>query len=390
MKVNIVKIILLLAIIVPFSNLIAPYSLFYIPYIEVFSYATLFAVLMLFLPITKSMVNINGRKNILIFLLVNVFVLAIPVVFHGQSPFVNDITGLMFIVFFVVLHAKYRLWIYDKFVNILALIFLAGIIEVLVFRYTGFYVSLGEVNRVTSQGDWSAIQGLFNIFPVYFDSGSFRFQSLMDEPGRVGTICSFLLFTTNFKQYKKQFIIFVIAGIISLSLAFYIFFTLFLLVKLVQSNTKSIIIGSLMCCLALGLFYGKIETFVIDRIDENEHVDNRTSYQFNQELKTYNNSNEIFFGKGNRTIEQRNWGGGNAGIKVKYYQFGIVGVTLMLLSFSFLFLNFNGISLASLVVLGVFMLSFYQRADWNFTPNTIILFAYNLPLLYHSQKTQTV
>lgn len=46
------------------------------------------------------------------------------------------------------------------------------------------------------------------IFPEYWDTILFRFQSLAEEPGVIGTLCAFILATIDFHRYKIQTIVF--------------------------------------------------------------------------------------------------------------------------------------------------------------------------------------
>ena len=164
------RITLWLFLLVPFVCLLSGYSKFYfIPHLDVY-----INLLCLFFWIFygRGLLDTSKTVPILIYSLSCVWVICTPLGAHGERPFVKLVYEFMFAVSFLFLKPEYRFWIYDKFIKILAVIF--------------------------------------------------RFQSLTEEPGVVGTLCAFILFTIDRKKYKKEFYIFCLAGILSLSLAFYL------------------------------------------------------------------------------------------------------------------------------------------------------------------------
>lgn len=75
------------------------------------------------------------------------------------------------------------------------------------------------------------------IHPVLVDflPSVYRFQSIFDEPGYLGTLAAFVLAAQGRFKFNPSNIVILIAGIISLSLAFYILFVLYILFTYVRS-----------------------------------------------------------------------------------------------------------------------------------------------------------
>lgn len=59
----------------------------------------------------------------------------------------------------------------------------------------------------------------------------FRFMGFFDEPGMLGTLCSILLLSDKFNMKKKENIIILISGILSMSFFFYIICLFYVLIK---------------------------------------------------------------------------------------------------------------------------------------------------------------
>lgn len=365
-----------LFLLVPFVCLLSGYSKFYfIPHLDV--YVNL--ICLLFWGFYSSTL-IDNQKTvpILIYSLSCLWVILTPLGVHGERPFVKLIYEFLFAVSFLYLKPEYRFWIYDKFIKILAVIFLLGIIEyfLAILGLTHFW---GRITRQTSSGILPFFQGTFCIFPTYYNYSVFRFQSLTEEPGMVGTLCAFILLTINREKYKKEFYIFGLAGILSLSLAFYILLLFGLLGKIKFVNMKTFFISIVLAFVVYFSFQDAINERIIDRVSGNnlEEIDNRSSAMFQRIFDQFLKSEDVSWGIGNRTFYSKDYGS-NAGVKKMIYQYGFVAIFVLFFSYSYIFLKYNGIKYSSLLVLLAIWLSFYQRTDWNFSPNIIIFFSYSL------------
>lgn len=370
------RITLWLFLLVPFVCLLSGYSKFYfIPHLDVY-----INLLCLFFWIFygRGLLDTSKTVPILIYSLSCVWVICTPLGAHGERPFVKLVYEFIFAVSFLYLKPEYRFWIYDKFIKILAVIFCLGIIEY-VLAMLGITHFWGLLHRQVSSGILPFYQGTFCIFPSYYGHSVFRFQSLTEEPGVVGTLCAFILFTIDREKYKKEFYIFCLAGILSLSLAFYLLLLFGLLGKIKAMKLKFLLVSVLLASSVYFVFENAINERIVNRVnvDNLNEIDNRSSIMFQKIFNQFLLSNDVSWGIGNRTFYSKDYGS-NAGVKKMIYQYGFIAIFILFFSYSYIFLKFNGVRYSTLLVLLAIWLSFYQRTDWNFSPNIIIFFSYSL------------
>ena len=115
-------------------------------------------------------------------------------------------------------HLKLRC--FDIFARWLAVMLVPAMAEYIIYELTGFGI-------VTAQGvqrgtyDIYLDQLLLNFLTTNYPIQ--RFQFLTEEPGLVGTCCAFMLFALKGKpQYRIQYIIYLIAGLLTFSFAYYV------------------------------------------------------------------------------------------------------------------------------------------------------------------------
>lgn len=284
----------------------------------------------------------------------------------------------------------------DVFIRVLAIIFFLSAIEWLVWRLTGFHVAIAEVSRYKI----TYMQTLFNFIPIssekiwvdIFMIG--RFQSIASEPGAVGTVSAFMLFATaNSKSYKYEYIIFWISGILSFSYAFYVMAALSFAVQFSKKNLKYLIVGAIIVVLLYSYFADMFNVLILDRFNAEGHGNNRINdymqIKFNQAWE----DGSLWFGKGNQEFDAIQEYGGNAGVQVSIYQYGILGVAAMVISYTIIFFN----NLKSVVLKNkniviaffvVFWLSFYQRQNITTFFNCLIFFTMPLFCVYKEKEQQ--
>ena len=192
----------------------------------------------------------------------------------------------------------------------------------------------------------------------------YRFQSIADEPGGVGTTCAFLLFlTSGNKIYKYQYIIFWIAGLISFSFAFYIMAAFHLLFS--TSNRKTIIYILFVSILAMVLNYyfsDAFEKLILDRFNEGDY--NRYGESFNIHFQQALDNGTLWFP--NKMTNEDAFSG--AGVKYDLYRQGIFAIAMLFLSYTTSYFRLLKGQKANrsnrfycLAFLFVFWMSYYQR-----------------------------
>ena len=367
------KLLLWLFVIVPFACFIANYSAYYIPTFNVLS--SLFAVMM-FLIIGFSLRDSYYSRIAFVYFLICGFAWCSPLVAHLESPSVKLLHELMFACCFLALNNDSKFWIYDKFIKILAIILGLGIIEFIASSF-GFVQIIGETVRPNSTNTITYYQTYFNILPYYYTTGAARFQSIAEEPGLVGTLCFFILATIDIQKYKIQTIIFWIAGILTMSLAFYVLIVLWGLTKLRTFSLKYIIIALFVIGLTSYVFKEQINNVIIERINEDYSdgsLDNRNSEEVSRIFeKTFENPFTFFFGIGVRTFYSMDTGN-SAGIKKMVVQYGVVIILISIVSFCSVYFKIRGKNWNAIYLLLLFIFSLYQRYDLNLSTNIIVIF----------------
>ncbi len=290
-------------------------------------------------------------------------------------------TELIILYLFLRLRDDLKVRILDGFIRIIAVILAFSIVEYILYVFTGQRYVL--YTNLLYLGVRPYEQTLFNLMP---DSSSFvmgnfyRFQSIAEEPGGVGVLCSFLLFATyGCKKYRFHYAVFWIAGILSFSLAFYVMAILHLIAVAVFNRNYSVLL-LLFVVVGVALYYFKdvFDILIIDRISGQgiDEIDNRTAANFQRAYDRSWQDGTIWFGYGTDTsaIETD---GGTAGAKKMIFQYGVFRTIAIVIAYIYCYLEsmpkMNRKSKCmALSFLLVFWINFYQR-------HYILSFAYVLP-----------
>lgn len=350
-----------------FAWLIAPFSKYYIiPNMEVYS-----DVLCMLSLITLGK-GMSSAKNGIIarnYMVACLAIILIPIFFYGDLPFVNVLSKLIFAVSFISLKTKYRWAIYHIFVNLFSILLFLGIIEWVLLLF-GINFLWATVARAGIQEFY---QGLFILVPHYYQFGDYRFMSICEEPGGLGTVCFFLLATLDFKKYKRQFLILLFAGLISFSLGFYVLTILWLLTQRRRMRFSQLVLGAIAVAVMMTMFGSFFEARIIERItgrDTIESIDNRTNEQVDKKLQEISEDERIIIGIGNRTFYE--WEakveGVSAGVKNFILQYGVLGFVIFFFSFSHLIIRIRGWGKYTVILLAFVWFAFYKSNTWNLPP----------------------
>ena len=274
-----------------------------------------------------------------------------------------------------------KIRVFDLFVRILSVILFISLIEFLIFFITGKGLVIGYVERPGDYGEQNFYQLLFNLIidtPLSF----YRFQSLSEEPGVVGTICGLLIFLLKGKkEYKREYYIFIIAGVLSFSLAFYVMFIIHLITGKV--NTRMVIIVALSGVLLYFLLNDFFEHYILNRIIGRslEEIDDRGTADFKYQFQTALENGKLWLG-----IYHGN-GIDGAGMKIFIWRYGLLSLFFLFTSYTIVY--FKEISKYrshigwALMFFFVFWLSFYQKH--NIASMEYLVCYFLAPLLYKKQ-----
>lgn len=183
-------------------------------------------------------------------------------------------------------------------------------------------------------------RAMFDIVP--------RFQSVFIEPSHLGIATTLLLFFQIGKWKKWYNLVLLFATFISFSLTAYVMLVvivfLHLWIKRRNIIGKIIFIVTLITALVVGSFYyndgdNLLNNLIVMRLEMEDGEmagDNRVTEDFQNEFDEFVTSADIFIG---RYFDREQNSFGNAGIKVFFYEYGLLGIFLVLF---FYYLMFKG------------------------------------------------
>ena len=297
----------------------------------------------------------------------------IPALIFTQAPFVTDVLQWITILIVISLRNECRDKILKITLFLLSYLLLFSLIEYIIGYTTGFSYTLMQS---TSHLDVYT-QSVFNIYR--HNDLTYRFSALTDEPGALGALCGFILaYLPVNKKNLFTLSVCLISGILSLSLAFFVYLSFILLYKttLGKINYKYIIIIGTLLFVVVAIFRESIQTSIILRLTESERIDNRSSDEVNQFVTHIFDTTDAFYGVGNRKAYslQEDSVQGNAGLKWKLYQYGIVGCGLYLFAMLLLYNKHRNRTVAYGFGIVFFLMYFYSVGMWGVPLYLLLLF----------------
>lgn len=230
------------------------------------------------------------------------------------------------ITLFILLKDKIKLKIFELFTTLFSVSITLGVFFWLVSFFFGksFYL-----------GDCRVGERIFELYPFYvieyvpfqlFEIN--RFSSVFDEPGMLGTLSVFVLAAKKFQLGEDYRLIpILVGGIVSASLAFYalaVFYWLFSFqIKFKQIVYLVIIV--LVFLLVDKVLDGVLLERILFRLNVSDvsELDNRMSNSFGHIFNHYLQTDNIILGMGHNAHTA--FGGGSDGLKVFFYNYGLVG-----------------------------------------------------------------
>ncbi len=318
-----------------------------------------------------------------------VIVFSVAYIFYITKELLGlNIMGVLFspikfiiLILFLRLRDDLKVRIFDGFIRVVAVVLALSIIEYLIYVFTDQRWVL--FNNLLYLDYRPYEQTIFNLMPEWripLFGNLYRFQSVAEEPGGVGTLCSFLLFATyGCEKYRFCYIIFWIAGVLTFSLAFYIiaFFHLVSVIVIKRNHMMLTFILLLMFCL-LHFFQEAFDALILDRVSGQnvDDIDNRTAGNFQRAYERAWQDGTIWFGYGIDTSSIET-DGGTAGAKKMIFQYGVFRTIAIVLAYIYCYFKTlprmsrkNKLMAISFFI--IFWVSFYQR-------QYILLFTYVLP-----------
>lgn len=295
--------------------------------------------------------------------------------------FIDKLLICLMLFFFLQLRNNVKYRIFNGFVKSLGILVFFSLIEFFIYLIFDFrvvvfsniyYVDLlpGDFTLFNFMHQFSSLGHLIGIEHFY------RFQSFTNEPGSLGTTSALLIIAIGGnKHYRFEYVVFWIAGILTLSLAF--FSLVFLHLIFLLYGRKQLVLFICFGFIAAFIYYNYSDFFEMifdQRLKETDgNVDNRASYVLQERIERAWDDGSLWLGMGNEDANEAT----GSGVKLMLYQYGIVGVCVLVLSFMYSYLlllksrHLRNYSIC-VVFFFAFWINFYQRSD-------IFLFQYVIP-----------
>lgn len=318
--------------------------------------------------------NFILKKNIIYSFLLLLFWISYAFFPRGSIDIPIPNTGIFAILLYCLLPSALRTNAFRYFRFILSLILLLSLIQYpfIVARYISPVNELIPFSEIKQERNQFYFNYVFNIilndqFLNIFNYSFFRFSSIFDEPGLLGTISSILLFSYQNNENKKlEKFIFFFSLILSFSLGGYALFIIGILLKLTLNfSIKKLILffGMLIIFASMLASTDGGRRYITDRILNTKQPitqsreDSSFSYKFNEKIL----SDGYYFAIGLGKDAHLKTGDDVSSYKGFIYNYGILGL-LLLLSILILIAYINGnINKQTIIILSLIFINFYQR-----------------------------
>jgi hypothetical protein len=283
----------------------------------------------------------------------------------------------------------------DKFFYILSILMLPSLV---VYLLIVFNIELSYDVFFPSSGEKSWEAQFYRVYygSVFLEHLIYKFNGLniprllgiFDEPGLLGTISSLYLVSKKFKLNSKTDYIFLISGVLSLSLAFYVIALLyFIFHSLLYNKYKRLLIlimlgVTIIPALPAELLDLPLVSRAYSGLEDPSSLNNRTSSSFDQIYKNFINGDEFTLFRGNGNAAHTQIGTGLSSIKSLLYNYGLVGCFMIFILYFMTLINalfnhqeieFRGV----IIFTFLFIASAYQRPDL-LTPHYYFFFLYGI------------
>jgi len=321
----------------------------------------LFSVIYLFSVVTCPKALSRNNKDVFVFFVGWFIVYLISAALNSSMPDGTSWIYLLYATMFLQLRRDIQWQICESFVKALSVFLTIAIVEFAIYQIIGIGIVIGNVSRPENQGPETFVHLIFNMISEKYDI--VRFQSLANEPGLLGTLCGLLLYSTGEdKKNRYPFYVFIVSGILTYSLAFYVLAAIYFFSKIKSIKSLKFIIPLLIVGgIAIYTVRDNIGELIIDRIESGD-ADNRSSWTLDLYFAKAWASGELLTGVGAHNFPDE-IEGSNAGAKVWIIQFGFIGFIIIFFTYIFTYIRRKRgkMKWEDYVFLIAFWASFYQR-----------------------------
>ena len=235
----------------------------------------------------------------------------------------------------------------------------------------------GELDLSEAKGGALYIYNNYLLFVTDAFRDYFRFYSVFDEPGTLGTFAAFVLYGNRYDFKKKENVVILIGALFTYSMAFYMLTSIGWVYQSSKSIERMLLSIVSISCIAVILVNILADDLafrmsVLDRFTDVglNNVENRTGEYVNMFWERYIRSTDFIFGMGISYIENNFFDFGNS-YKRFAIQYGLFGLVVLFFMYVCLIRKWNRYTMGALML---FVLSFLQR-PFAFTAWQILLFS---------------
>jgi len=215
-------------------------------------------------------------------------------------------------------------------------------------------------------GGTDVIMENYILFVRYKSVDFFRFYSVFDEPGVLGTLSAFILYGNKFNLRDWRNIAILIGGFFTYSMAFYILVIIgFTIINFKSPKRMIVSLAFMVPLIVLGFRFLEddiaFQDSVVDRMFNRETsslVEERTNIRTNQRYDMMMNSIDCVFGLGYDKIKSSELINGSS-YKLFILEYGLIGLLIMIIAYIYIMQNRRNIY--NWGAYAIIFLSFLQR-----------------------------
>ncbi len=339
-------------------------------------------VLNLAIPVLFYLSNEKKDKTPIGLYLIATFLYVFVGLVLGRTSIIGAISASICFLYIFVFSANRQLLfdVLEQLINILFVIIGLSVLAWIVYL-TGHLSPMGSIHSPAIADVTYTVYPLFVVSNQFFEYDSvIRFSGPFMEPGFLGTLVALILVAKKFNLKDIRLIVLFIAGLLTLSLAFYLISAFFGLFYLAVEKRK--IVSTVLLVGLVGVFYWQtkdnpvLSQTIYERIEWNSETksisgDNRSNDLVDAYYERIKGTSEFYFGTSDPNWYQNVAGGNSATYKNVICINGFITVALYLL-FLLQLGWVNKRSLAGFILFAaVLLMNFYQRSSF-----------YSLPVLY--------
>lgn len=316
----------------------------------------------------------------------------------GKSSIkITVLLNIIFIALLILLSYEFNAKVYQGFRNLFAILLIPGIFyTILAFIGISFpydILSAESAVKVNNYVTYMHFPFAIQITKTYDMLGNvnrFRLCGMLDEPGRIGTMCAFFLVNERFRfKHNWKNLLILIGGILSFSVTFFlivIFYCIY--ITLSQKNVKTFLFLALIVLIYIIFINLKFNNVLFQSLQYRLSFsqgkflgDNRTNdifLQFINDFIFHSNFIKLLFGNGSGSTYNAMTvinNGYSSSFLALIYDYGIIGFTLIIFwPFYFYFVIKNKCDKKHIFIcLLVQIINLYQRPSV-FLPSYIYVF----------------